>query len=150
MKLLIIEQPTLDECFDKVVEEYNELRTEHFLSKSIDDVFAEGMDLMQATYSYLLKVAEYDLDKLDEANKKHIAKLLGRGHVVTGGVGIAGMKNDYHKQPIFKAYMPTLCPSCKAELSEDLGDGYYKDLTHIKVCACGQQLKWESEVEDDE
>jgi hypothetical protein len=94
VKLLIIEQPTLDECFDKVVEEYNELRTEHFLSKSIDDVFAEGMDLMQATYSYLLKVAEYDLDRIDEANKKHIAKLLGRGHVIAGSIGIDGVQND--------------------------------------------------------
>lgn len=94
MKLLIIEQPTLDECFDKVLEEYSELRTEHFLSESIEDVFAEGMDLMQATYSYLLKVAEYDLDRIDEANKKHIAKLLGRGHVIAGSIGIDGVQND--------------------------------------------------------
>lgn len=94
MKLLIIEQPSKDESFDKVSEEYHELKTEHLFNKINDDILAEGMDLLQATYSYLLKVVDYDLDRMEEANKKHIAKLLGRGHVITGGVGIEGVRNE--------------------------------------------------------
>ncbi len=92
MKLLIIEQQDKHKSFDKVVEEYHELKTEHIFNNCEADILAEGMDLMQSTYSYLLIMVDYDLDRLEEANKRHIAKLLGRGHVIAGSVRIDGQK----------------------------------------------------------
>ena len=37
---------------------------------------------------------------------------------------------------------PALCPNCFKEISEAMGDGYYKDFTNLKVCDCGQKLDW--------
>lgn len=92
MKLLIIEQKDVLASYEKLKEEYKEFLKELMYDGTEEDTLAEGMDLLQATYSLLLIMTNYDLDKLEEANKKHIAKLLGRGHVVAGGVGIEGVQ----------------------------------------------------------
>lgn len=39
-----------------------------------------------------------------------------------------------------------VCPSCGYELSESLGDGYYRHSKFLERCPnpdCGQRLKWE-------
>lgn len=51
-------------------------------------------------------------------------------------------EKDTPKTPIIKSWNPSLCPNCKAELSENLGDGYYKDYENMKICECGQKLNW--------
>ena len=43
---------------------------------------------------------------------------------------------------IKKTWWPSKCPMCEAELSENLGDGFYKDWDNIKTCDCGQKLDW--------
>lgn len=45
-------------------------------------------------------------------------------------------------RPIMKSWCPAYCPLCHAELSESKGDGYYKHYTNLKICDCGQKLKW--------
>jgi len=45
--------------------------------------------------------------------------------------------------PKIESWNPALCPSCNKELSEHLGDGYYKHWYGLKVCECGQKIKWE-------
>ena len=56
------------------------------------------------------------------------------------------MKNATEKQipkkPIIRSWDAAKCPSCNAELSDSLGDGYYKHWEHLKVCYCGQKLDW--------
>ena len=44
-----------------------------------------------------------------------------------------------------EAWCPSCCPSCGYELSEDLGDGYYKHPDFIERCPnpeCAQRLEW--------
>lgn len=53
------------------------------------------------------------------------------------------LKKQIPTNPVIKDWSHAECPSCKAELSELLGDGYYKHLTSINVCPCGQKLKWD-------
>ena len=47
------------------------------------------------------------------------------------------------KNPIIKNWCPAICPTCKRELSESLGDGYYKHYESMKYCECGQALDWQ-------
>jgi len=58
---------------------------------------------------------------------------------------ISCMEKQMAKKPIIKPYEPALCPSCGKELSDDLGDGYYKHCRGQLICDCGQKLDWESE-----
>lgn len=47
--------------------------------------------------------------------------------------------------PIKASWSPALCPTCRTELSESVGDGYYKDWISLKHCGCGQNLKWDND-----
>lgn len=47
-----------------------------------------------------------------------------------------------------KDWSPARCPRCGKELSESLGDGYYKHYTGLAVCLnpdCCQRLDWGAE-----
>lgn len=49
------------------------------------------------------------------------------------------------KKVEIEAWCPSYCPSCGYELSEDLGDRYYKHPNFIKRCPnpdCAQLLDW--------
>lgn len=40
-------------------------------------------------------------------------------------------------------WCPAYCPSCGTVMSESLGDGYYKNPTHLDKCPeCTQVLEW--------
>lgn len=53
------------------------------------------------------------------------------------------VKKQRAKKPIIKPWCPAICPMCGEELSESLGDGYYKHLKGLKVCPkCFQRLDW--------
>lgn len=58
-------------------------------------------------------------------------------------MAIKALEKQVPKKPIMEDWSPAKCPSCGAELSDDLGDGYYKHYYGLKVCDCGQQLKWD-------
>lgn len=58
-------------------------------------------------------------------------------------LAIEALKKQIPTRPIIKSWCPAYCPSCHAELSENKGDGYYKHYTNLKVCDCGQKLKWD-------
>ena len=57
-------------------------------------------------------------------------------------LAIQALRKQIPTKPIVKSYSPALCPCCKTELSESVGDGYYKHLASKKVCDCGQKLDW--------
>lgn len=53
------------------------------------------------------------------------------------------LQKQLPQKPIIKEFSPAICPSCGCELSESLGDGYYKHYISKKICdCCGQKLDW--------
>jgi hypothetical protein len=58
-------------------------------------------------------------------------------------LAIKAMQKQIPTSPIKGNWSPSLCPTCGAELSEDLGDGYYNNLIFKKICDCGQKLNWD-------
>ena len=59
---------------------------------------------------------------------------------------IEALEKQIPKKPIIERWSPSLCPSCKEELSESMGDGYYKHWTSKNICDCGQKLKWDDDA----
>jgi len=60
-------------------------------------------------------------------------------------LAIEALEKQLPKKPLTESYMPTLCPTCEEELSENLGDGYYKISYYLTRCPeCGQLLDWEN------
>jgi len=80
MKFAKIKQKVgIKELMAKIREELQEF-DEALIDECIDRQLEEGIDLMQAVYSTLLLVCNYDVEKLEKANIKHLEKLRGRGH----------------------------------------------------------------------
>lgn len=47
-----------------------------------------------------------------------------------------------------ESYCPTYCPTCRFELSESLGDGYYEYFENLSRCPkCGQKICWDEDLE---
>lgn len=57
-------------------------------------------------------------------------------------MAIKALEKQIPKKPIIRSWDAAKCPSCNAELSDAVGDGYYKHWEHLKVCNCGQKLDW--------
>jgi len=58
-------------------------------------------------------------------------------------LAISALEKQIPRKPKITDWNPALCPTCNEELSEHLGDGYYHHHTNLKVCECGQKLKWD-------
>jgi len=59
-------------------------------------------------------------------------------------LAILALEKQIPVKPIIKSdYSPALCPLCNEELSEHLGDGYYKHYYGRSICECGQKLRWD-------
>jgi hypothetical protein len=82
----------------------------------------------------LLFIKEYELQLADKLSFAAI------------NMAIQALEKQVPKKPVIKEWSPARCPTCGAELSEDMGDGYYKHWYSKKVCDCGQKLDW-NEVE---
>ena len=47
-----------------------------------------------------------------------------------------------------ESYCPAYCPTCRFELSESLGDGYYEYFANLSRCPkCGQKICWDENLE---
>ena len=47
-----------------------------------------------------------------------------------------------------ESYCPAYCPTCRFELSENLGDGYYEYFVNLSRCPkCGQKICWDEDLE---
>ena len=60
-------------------------------------------------------------------------------------IAYAALEKQIPKKPLMAPWSPAYCPcgGCETELSESLGDGYYKHWENLKVCPeCGQSLDW--------
>lgn len=63
-------------------------------------------------------------------------------------ISIEALEKQIPKTVEIEPWNPAKCPSCGHELSENLGDGYYKHLTYLDVCPnaeCCQRLDWGNE-----
>lgn len=63
-------------------------------------------------------------------------------------IAIEALEKQLPKKVEVKEWNPARCPSCGTELSEFLGDGYYRHPTFLKRCPnvdCGQRLDWSEE-----
>lgn len=79
-----------------------------------------------------LEMAIKALEEVQEYRK------LGTVEEVREAVG-----KDTAKKVIIKPWEPCKCPTCDKELSESVGDGYYKHYYYLKRCPeCGQRLNW--------
>ena len=52
------------------------------------------------------------------------------------------IKKQIPTKPIYERWAAARCPTCGEELSEHLGDGYYKHWESLRFCECGQKLDW--------
>jgi len=57
-------------------------------------------------------------------------------------IAIKALEKQIPLNPIIKSWSPALCPNCGKELSESIGDGYYKHWYNLNICECGQKLRW--------
>lgn len=64
--------------------------------------------------------------------------------IVAYKMAIEALEKQIPKHPKMNSWCPAYCPSCGSELSENVGDGYYKHWRSKKVCDCGQKLNWNS------
>lgn len=63
-------------------------------------------------------------------------------------MAVAALEKQIPKKVVLSQWSPARCPSCGTELSESVGDGYYKHHRHLKVCPnveCCQRLDWSEE-----
>lgn len=61
-------------------------------------------------------------------------------------LALEALEKQEAKKVEIKEWSPAICPSCGYELSESVGDGYYRHPTFLERCPnpdCGQRLKWE-------
>lgn len=58
-------------------------------------------------------------------------------------IAISAIEKQIPKNIKIKKWSPAICPSCGYELSESVGDGYYKHPTFLEICPkCYQRLDW--------
>jgi hypothetical protein len=57
-------------------------------------------------------------------------------------LAVKALEKQIPKKPIRSPWSISKCPSCNAELGEQLEDGYCKDWENTKICECGQKLDW--------
>lgn len=65
-------------------------------------------------------------------------------------MAIEALERQTPKKVIIENWNPARCPTCGMELSESLGDGYYKHPTFLEVCPsenCCQRLDWSGDNE---
>jgi len=79
---------------------------------------------------------------------KHVADINLNGQMAFK-MAIESLEKQIPKKPIMEKWNPALCPCCKAELSEHMGDGYYHHWDGLGRCPeCGQELNWDERSED--
>lgn len=81
-----------------------------------------------------------DLKKLAELfqNKESLA-------VEHCNIAIEALEKQLPRKVEIKEWSPSVCPCCGYELSESVGDGFYKHPTFLERCPnpdCGQKLDW--------
>ena len=87
---------------------------------------------------------DYAIEEAIEALKK-IQQYQEIGTVEECREAVEKQKVKYIK---IESYCPAYCPTCRFELSESLGDGYYEYFENLSRCPkCGQKICWDEDLE---
>ncbi|GEM_PF-3128530 len=68
--------------------------------------------------------------------------------IEANNLAIAALEKQVGKKVIKESWSPAKCPTCGTYLSENMGDGYYKDFEYLGRCPndeCAQKLDWSDE-----
>ena len=85
------------------------------------------------------------VEKLEEMYRMDNPVMYGKRGTIKAAIEILE-KQIPKKVMIASPYSPAKCPACGEELSESLGDGYYKHYKHWEFChnpECLQRLDWD-------
>ena len=135
-----------DEEIDVV---YEKLKHYEDLEERLEKVYGEHERMLETIVSHLEKhegidvgnpgkallLTDDDVDKWNEYSK------IGTVEQVREAV-----EKTKEKKVIRNPWQPCECPTCNKELSESVGDGYYKHYYYLKRCPeCGQKIDWSME-----
>ena len=97
-------------------------------------------------YKYVYPEPEdYAIEEAIEALKE-IQQYREIGTVEECREAVEKQKTKYIK---IESYCPAYCPTCRFELSESLGDGYYEYFENLSRCPkCGQKICWDEDLEE--
>ena len=123
--------------------------------KMIDGRYQGGFDDWDCDMGQAIRLAVLALQDIrnyrnivNKTDRNELAKIIDEwleyskiGTVEECREAVEKQKAKYIK---IEAYCPAYCPTCRFELSESLGDGYYKYFENLSRCPkCGQAISWE-------
>ncbi len=85
------------------------------------------------------------IEKSLEYFKNRLSKTLSEKRREAYLDAVRALEKQLPKKVEIKEWSPSVCPSCGQELSESVGDGYYKHPKFLERCPnpdCGQRLDW--------
>lgn len=81
--------------------------------------------------------------KTSKDKKTHFSTLIYDTRIKGCNTILEALEKQIPKKVKIEKWEPVRCPSCGEELSESIGDGYYRHWAGKKICDCGQKLDWE-------
>ena len=85
------------------------------------------------------------IEKSLEYFKNRLSKTLSNKRREAYQDAVRALEKQQLKKVEIREWSPAVCPSCGYELSESVGDGYYKHPIFLERCPnpdCGQRLDW--------
>lgn len=84
--------------------------------------------------------------RIEEHKRVHFSRE-PRAVLITEALDLAieALQRQIPRKVVVEKWSPSRCPACGTCLSDHVDDGYYKHLTHLKVCPnaeCCQRLEW--------
>ena len=124
--------------------------------KLYNGIFSDRLDCIDYAISAIKELQIYKDNKLclvpEDVYSRQCCELDAYKEIGTVEECREAVEKQKPKYIKIEAYCPAYCPTCRFELSESLGDGYYKYFENLSRCPnCGQAIQWENleEMEDE-
>ena len=124
--------------------------------KLYNGIFSDRLDCIDYAISAIKELQMYKDNKLclvpEDVYSRQCCELDAYKEIGTVEECREAVEKQKPKYIKIEAYCPAYCPTCRFELSESLGDGYYKYFENLSRCPnCGQAIQWENleEMEDE-
>ena len=124
--------------------------------KLYNGIFSDRLDFIDYAISAIKELQMYKDNKLclvpEDVYSRQCCELDAYKEIGTVEECREAVEKQKPKYIKIEAYCPAYCPTCRFELSESLGDGYYKYFENLSRCPnCGQAIQWENleEMEDE-
>lgn len=125
--------------------------------KLYNGIFSDRLDCIDYAISAIKELQMYKDNKLclvpEDVYSRQCCELDAYKEIGTVEECREAVEKQKAKYIKIEAYCPAYCPTCRFELSESLGDGYYKYFENLSRCPkCGQAIRWENleEMEDEQ